>query len=226
MHPSVDGEDPGEIWFRQENSAKETRALMRLEREFNATLLFEHGGRQPTSSLWISRILLDRLFRERLALGWTVKAFAKHYRKEVMRSLVKIQDLEDLAEPPLGGLSALTSAGSGEVMKWSWMRLRKNWIRMRKMPRTAPVKPISTWDNWNSSLGSFVCFLIMHSTHTSSSFKRTQTEFKRMVCFEFCMLAVLYFPSKGKSDIMVFWAIVTGLVSGSYPGRFRHLCIV
>ena len=35
-----------------------------------------------------------------------VKAFAKHYRKEVMRSQVKIHDLVDLLEPPLGGLYA------------------------------------------------------------------------------------------------------------------------
>lgn len=44
-------------------------------------------------------------------MGQTVKVFAKHYRKEVMRGLVKIQDLVDLAEPPLGGLSAATSTG-------------------------------------------------------------------------------------------------------------------
>ena len=37
--------------------------------------------------------------------------FSKHYHKEVMRSVVKIQDLVDLVEPYLGGLSASTSAG-------------------------------------------------------------------------------------------------------------------
>ena len=63
------------------------------------------------SMLWVARILLGHLFKERLALDWIVKAFAKHYRKEVMHSLVKIQDLVDLAEPPLGGLSASTSTG-------------------------------------------------------------------------------------------------------------------
>ena len=40
-----------------------------------------------------------------------MKDFAKHYRKEVMRSLVNIQDLVDLDGPPLGGLYASTSAG-------------------------------------------------------------------------------------------------------------------
>lgn len=38
-----------------------------------------------------------------------MKVFAKHYRKDVMCGLVKIQDVVDLAEPPLGGLSAETS---------------------------------------------------------------------------------------------------------------------
>ena len=74
------------------------------------TLLFEHGGRQSGSLLWIAYIILSRLFRERLTLGQTVKVFAKHYRKEIMRGLVKIQDLVDLAEPPQGGLLATTSA--------------------------------------------------------------------------------------------------------------------
>ena len=40
-----------------------------------------------------------------------MKEFSKHYRKEVMRILVKIQGLVDLAEPPLGGLSASTLVG-------------------------------------------------------------------------------------------------------------------
>lgn len=31
IRPSVEGEDPGELWFRQENSVEETQALMRLE---------------------------------------------------------------------------------------------------------------------------------------------------------------------------------------------------
>ena len=107
----MEGEDPSENWLRMENLVEETRALMRLEGELNATLLFEHGVYQPTSMLWVSRILLGWLFRERLALGQTVKVFSKHYRKEVMRSLVKIQDLVDLAELPLGCLSVSTSVG-------------------------------------------------------------------------------------------------------------------
>ena len=109
--PSIEGEDPCKNWFRMENLAEETQALMRLEGKLKATLLFEHGKRQPTSILLVSCILLGRMFRERLALGRTMKAFAKHYHKEVMRSLVNIQDLVDLAEPPLGGFSMCTLTG-------------------------------------------------------------------------------------------------------------------
>ena len=84
---------------------------MHLEGELNVTLLFKHGGHQLASPLWISHILLVHLFSERVALGQTVKVFAKHYQKEVMCGLVKIQDLLDLVEPPLGGLSSATSVG-------------------------------------------------------------------------------------------------------------------
>ena len=44
-------------------------------------------------------------------MGRTVKSFAKHYQKELIHSLVKIQDLVDLVETPLGGLSTMTSSG-------------------------------------------------------------------------------------------------------------------
>lgn len=47
--------------------------------------------------------MLGRLFREQLALVHVVKTFAKFHRREIMRSLVKANDLEELAEPPLGG---------------------------------------------------------------------------------------------------------------------------
>lgn len=56
--PSLEGEDLCENWFQLENSVEETQALMRLEGELNATLLFEHGGRQPTNMIWVARILL------------------------------------------------------------------------------------------------------------------------------------------------------------------------
>lgn len=93
-----------------ENSPEETRALMRIEGELNATLLFEYGGRHPTRMLWVAPILLGFLFHERLPLGWMVKSFPKHYSKESIGSLVKLQDLVDLGEPPLGSFAAMTSS--------------------------------------------------------------------------------------------------------------------
>ena len=132
------GCNPGETWFRHENSIKETRAFMRLEGELNATLLFEHGGRQSASLLWIACILLGHLFREQLALGWTMKVFSKHYPKDVMRTLVKIQDLVDLVEPPMEGISASTSAGQW----WSdEMELDANEEEPKKNAQDAPDSP-------------------------------------------------------------------------------------
>ena len=45
--------------------------------------------------------------------------FAKHYRREAMRSMVKLQDLVDLAEPPLGGSFVVIASGKpkGEAME-------------------------------------------------------------------------------------------------------------
>ena len=80
---------PGEQWFNQETSMVERRALFCLEKELEATLKFEHGRRQQASPLWVTRILLGCLFRERLALGQAVKAFAKIQRHEIICSLVK-----------------------------------------------------------------------------------------------------------------------------------------
>ena len=118
---------------------------MCLEGELNETLLFEHGGCQPTSPLWISRILLGHLFRERVALGRTVKVFAKHYRKEVMRGLVKIQDLVDLAEPPLGSLSAIMSTRQRCSEDMELDVKKRSQSRIRRTPWTTPTRPISDW---------------------------------------------------------------------------------
>ena len=70
-------DDPGERWFRQKNSRAEILTLTRLEDDLNSTLLFEHGGGQRASQLWIARILLGRLSWERTVLGKTVEVFAK-----------------------------------------------------------------------------------------------------------------------------------------------------
>ena len=85
--------------------------MFRLEREMDATLMFEYGRWQQASPLWVTQILLGRLFKEWLALGRVVKAFVKFQRKEIMRSLVKVNDLEELAEPPLGGTSEASTSG-------------------------------------------------------------------------------------------------------------------
>ena len=70
-------EDPGERWFRQENSCAEIRTLTHLEDDLNLSLLFDHGEGQRASPLWIARIMLGRLSQERTTLGKTVEVFAK-----------------------------------------------------------------------------------------------------------------------------------------------------
>ena len=42
-------------------------------------------------------------FRERFVLGRAIKMFGKFQRQEIMHYMVKLNDLEELAEPPLGG---------------------------------------------------------------------------------------------------------------------------
>ena len=66
-------------------------------------MLFEHGGSYRARPLWVTRILLGRLFRESLSLGKAVKSFAKFQCREMMRGMVKLNELEDVVEPPLGG---------------------------------------------------------------------------------------------------------------------------
>ena len=75
---------PSERWFTMENSPVERRALSRLEKELEATLLFEHGGEYRSNPHWVTRILLSRLFREHLSLSRAVKTFAKFQHREMM----------------------------------------------------------------------------------------------------------------------------------------------
>lgn len=96
--------NPGERWLDLETSSVERRALFRLEREMDATLMFEHGGGLRASQLWVTRILLGRLFRERLTLGRAIKSFMKFQRHEIMRGLVKLNELEEVVKPLLGGM--------------------------------------------------------------------------------------------------------------------------
>ena len=86
----VGGEDPWEKWFVLENFPVEVRALTRLEGELGSSIMFEHEGGQSSSTLWLAYILLWHLFHERLDLGRAVEVFTKHYRREAMRSMVKL----------------------------------------------------------------------------------------------------------------------------------------
>ena len=70
-------EDLGKRWFQHENSCAEIRTLTHLEDDLNLSLLLLHGGGQRASPLWIARILLGCLSRERTALSKAVEVFAK-----------------------------------------------------------------------------------------------------------------------------------------------------
>jgi hypothetical protein len=104
-------EDPEERWFRQDNSRAETCTLTRLEGDLNLALLFEQGGGQRASQLWITRILMGRLSRERTTMGKAMEVFAKLQRRDIMRSMVKLHDLLDLVEPPWRGMAKASSSG-------------------------------------------------------------------------------------------------------------------
>ena len=95
---------------------------MRLERELEAALHFEHGDKDDRglryNPIWITRILPVFLFRERQVLGMAVKLFDHFHRKEIMRCMVKINDLEERAEPLLYGMMGASTISSfkGESM--------------------------------------------------------------------------------------------------------------
>ena len=52
-------------------------------------------------------------------MGWAVEVLVKHYRREAMQSMVKLQDLVNLVKPHLGGSSATSTSGKpkGEAME-------------------------------------------------------------------------------------------------------------
>lgn len=66
---SSEEEDQRKLWLKRENSQAEWSSLFRLEREMDAALRFEHGdgtvGESKASPIWVTRILLGRLFCER-----------------------------------------------------------------------------------------------------------------------------------------------------------------
>ena len=114
--------DPGETWFRNESITTKRKYLSWLERELEAALSFEHGDREEggprVHPIWITRILLGQLYQERQALGKAVKVYMRFQRREFMRSLVKMNDLEDQAKPPISEAMDASSLANfrGEAM--------------------------------------------------------------------------------------------------------------
>lgn len=47
--------------------------------------------------------MLGRLIREQTAIGQAIKLFVKFQHHEIMCGMVKLNDLEDMVEPPLHG---------------------------------------------------------------------------------------------------------------------------
>lgn len=89
--------------YNTKNTATDCCILARLERELQALFWFEDGNGKPVNFLWVVRILLGRLLHERTTLDRAIKKFAKFQRREIMRGMVKLNDQEDLDEPPLAG---------------------------------------------------------------------------------------------------------------------------
>ena len=84
--------------------------MANLEKTMQAALSFAGGGEEPDNSPWIVRILLGRMIHERTTIGRAIKSLAKFQRREIMRGLVKLADLEDLVDPPLLGSLATPSS--------------------------------------------------------------------------------------------------------------------
>ena len=100
-----------ESYYNMKNTATDRRILAHLEKELQVAFCFEDGNGRPVNYLWVVHILLGRLFHERTALGRAIKQFAKFQRREILRGMVKLNDLEDLVKPPLdGGPEASSSA--------------------------------------------------------------------------------------------------------------------
>ena len=101
--------DPGERWFRREKSRAEICTLFHLEEDLKSTMLFEHGGTQRASELWLTHILLGHLSREKTTLGKAVEVFSKLQRRDIMHSMVKLHNLVDLAKPPWKSMADIHS---------------------------------------------------------------------------------------------------------------------
>ena len=53
---------------------------------------------------------MGRLLHERMDLGFTIKQYAKFHCREIMRCMVKLNNLEDMVEPPLYGVPEASSS--------------------------------------------------------------------------------------------------------------------
>lgn len=77
--------------------------MANLEKTMQVALCFAGGCKELENSPWIVQILLGRMIRERTEIGKSIKALEKFQRREIMHGLVKLGDLEDLADPPTLG---------------------------------------------------------------------------------------------------------------------------
>jgi hypothetical protein len=87
-----------------------------MEWELDVALRFDHGDRLggglKANQLYVMCILLGRLFRERLVLRQVVKMYAQFQLQNIMQFMVKINNLEELAEPPLSGMLGTSTSGT------------------------------------------------------------------------------------------------------------------
>ena len=58
----------------------------------------------------MTHILLGWLFKEHLVIDREIKLYARFQRREIMRCMLKINDLEELAKPPLSGTSGASTS--------------------------------------------------------------------------------------------------------------------
>ena len=124
--------------FVAKNSAEECRIMTNLEKTIQVALSFTRRGEEPDSSPWIIRILLGRMIRERTEIGKAIKALAKFQKREVMHGLVKLGDLEDLADPP-SLRSYATSALPKHFLHVNGMQ--RNLEEPRKVPSGGYIRP-------------------------------------------------------------------------------------
>ena len=89
--------------FHVENTTTDCRIFASLERELQAAFQFEDDNGRQVNLIWVVRILLGRILRERTALARAIRQYTKFQRCEIMHGMVKLNDLEDRAESPLNG---------------------------------------------------------------------------------------------------------------------------